>query len=107
VEDTPDGERVVMARIPRKAEVRNLERDPRIVLSLHGTTRNAPGCSGTWSRTATITEGGAGELLTQLATVRGGPDAEFPLVPPPARVDRAHRGGPDRRLRAVGAELTS
>jgi PPOX class probable F420-dependent enzyme len=90
IEDTADGERIVMAHIPRNAKIRNLERDPRIVLSMEGTSRNAIGMQEylVVHGTATITEGGAGELLKRLAKVYNGPDAEFPLSPdsPPGRV---------------------
>ena len=90
VEGTADGERIVMAHIPRNAKIRNLERDPRIVLSLEGSSRNAIGMQEylVVHGTATITEGGAGELLKRLAKVYNGPDAEFPLAPdsPPGRV---------------------
>ena len=90
VEDSAEGERIVMAHIPRNAKIRNLERDPRIVLSLQGSSRNAIGMQEylVVHGTATITEGGAGELLNRLAKVYGGPDVEFPLAPdaPPGRV---------------------
>jgi PPOX class probable F420-dependent enzyme len=90
IEDTAEGERIVMAHIPRNAKVRNLERDPRIVLSLQAEERNAIGMQNylVVHGTATITEGGAGTLLKRLAKVYGGPDAEFPLAPdaPPGRV---------------------
>ncbi|MGI5132621.1 TIGR03618 family F420-dependent PPOX class oxidoreductase [Pseudonocardia sp. CA-107938] len=90
VEDTPDGERIVMAHIPRNAKIRNLERDPRVVLSLQGEGRNAIGMQEylVVYGTATITDGGAGALLQRLVKVYGGPDAQFPLAPdaPPGRV---------------------
>jgi len=103
IEDTADGERIVMGHVPRNAKVRNLERDPRIVLSLEATGRNAIGMQEylVVHGTATITAGGAGELLQRLATVYNGPDAEFPLGPdsPPGwvvhiAVDRIGGFGP-------------
>ncbi|HMJ79125.1 MAG TPA: PPOX class F420-dependent oxidoreductase [Iamia sp.] len=85
---------VVMAHIPRNAKVRNLQRDPRIVLSLEADGRNAIGMQHhlVIHGTATVTEGGAPELLQQLVKVYGGIDATFPLPadPPPGYVVRIH-----------------
>ena len=98
-----DGDEVVMAHIPRNAKVRNLQRDPRIVLSLEADGRNAIGMQHhlVIHGTATVTEGGAPELLQQLVKVYGGIDATFPLPddPPPGfvvriQVDRITGFGP-------------
>lgn len=94
---------IVMAHIPRNAKVRNLERDPRIVLSFQADARNPIGMQEylVVHGTATVTPGGAAELLQRLATVYGGPDARFPVPPnaPPGwlvriAVDRIGGFGP-------------
>jgi PPOX class probable F420-dependent enzyme len=88
--DDPDV--VVMAHIPRNAKVRNLQRDPRIGLSLQADARNEIGMQHhlTLRGTAEVREGGAPELLQQLAEVYGGPGMVFPLPenPPPGYVVR-------------------
>ncbi|HWF51513.1 MAG TPA: PPOX class F420-dependent oxidoreductase [Solirubrobacteraceae bacterium] len=75
-----DGEDIVSAHMARNLKVRNVERDPRVVLSF-----TAPGTPGIFLNpyaalraTATITEGGAWDLLNRLAKVYMAPDAEFP-----------------------------
>ncbi len=89
-----DGDEVVMAHVPRNAKVRNLGRDPRVVLSMEADGRNDIGMQHhlVIHGTATVTEGGAPELLQQLVKVYGGPDATFPLPPdpPPGYVVRIH-----------------
>jgi PPOX class probable F420-dependent enzyme len=98
-----DGDEIVMAHIPEHRKVRNLRRDPRIVLSLDSDERNAVGMQHNLiiHGTAIVTEGGAPELLRALAKVYVGPDAEFPLPPDPPpgyvvriRVDRIGGVGP-------------
>ncbi|MDN5858391.1 MAG: PPOX class F420-dependent oxidoreductase [Pseudonocardia sp.] len=76
-----DGDELVMAHVPRNAKVRNLERDPRIVLSFAGPARNAIGMQDylVVHGMATVVAGGAADLLRRLAKVYNGPDAEFPL----------------------------
>ena len=85
-----DGDEVLMAHIPRNAKVRNLQRDPRVVLSLQSEDRNEIGMQHhlVLHGRATVTEGGAGDLLRRLAKVYAGPDAQFPLPPnaPPGYV---------------------
>jgi PPOX class probable F420-dependent enzyme len=87
-----DGDEIVMAHIPEHRKVRNLRRDPRVVLSLESEERNAIGMQHNLivHGTARVTEGGAPELLRRLAKVYVGPDAEFPLPhdPPPGFVVR-------------------
>jgi PPOX class probable F420-dependent enzyme len=80
-----EGGEIVMAHVPRNAKVRNLQRDPRVVLSLQAVERNAIGMQHylVVHGRATVTEGGAAELLRRLARVYAGPDAEFPLPPEP------------------------
>ncbi len=74
--------RVVMAHVPRNVKVRNLQRDPRVVVSLQSEERNAIGMQHylVLHGRATITEGGAAALLRRLVKVYGGPGVEFPLA---------------------------
>lgn len=97
------GDEIVMAHIPNNRKVRNLRRDPRVVLSLEAGERNEIGMQHNLviHGTATVTEGGAAELLKRLAKVYVGPDAVFPLPPtaPPGfvvriQVDRIGGVGP-------------
>jgi PPOX class probable F420-dependent enzyme len=76
-----DGDEIVMAHLPEHRKVRNLRRDPRVVLSLDAEERNVAGMQHNLVvyGTATVTDGGAPELLQRLVKVYGGPDAEFPL----------------------------
>jgi PPOX class probable F420-dependent enzyme len=80
-----DGDEIVMAHLPEHRKVRNLRRDPRIALSLDSEERNAMGMQHNLviHGTATVTEGGAPELLQRLVKVYAGPEAEFPLPPDP------------------------
>lgn len=98
-----DGDEIVMAHIPNNRKVRNLRRDPRIVFSLDSPDRNELGMQHNLvvHGTATVTEGGAPELLQRLAKIYVGPEAVFPLPPnaPPGfvvriRVDRIGGLGP-------------
>ena len=98
-----DGDEVLMAHIPRNAKVRNLQRDPRVVLSLQAEDRNEIGMQHYLlvHGTARVTEGGAAALLQRLAEVYGGPGTIFPLPPDPPpgfvvriRVDRIGGFGP-------------
>ncbi|NMN97280.1 TIGR03618 family F420-dependent PPOX class oxidoreductase [Antrihabitans stalactiti] len=78
-----DGDDIVMAHIPRNAKVRNLQRDPRIVLSIQADGKNPIGMQEylVVHGTATVTEGGAADVLNRLVKVYASPDAEFPLPP--------------------------
>lgn len=80
-----DGDEIVMGHIPQNAKVRNLRRDPRIVLSLQSDDRNEIGMQHylVIHGTAAVTEGGAPELLQRLAEVYGGAGTVFPLPPDP------------------------
>jgi PPOX class probable F420-dependent enzyme len=82
-----DGEEIVTAHLFRSLKVRNLERDPRVSLSLEGTKVGARGLKEylVVRGTARIEEGGAAELLQRLAHVYLGPDVRFPpMDDPPA-----------------------
>lgn len=75
-----DGEEIVSGHMARTLKVRNVERDPRVILSF-----TAPAEPGVFLHpyavlraTATATPGGAWDLLDRLAKVYMGPDEEFP-----------------------------
>ena len=87
-----EGDEIVLATIPDQRKLRNLRRDPRVVLSVPSTTRNAWGLLEylVLYGTARITEGGAAEMLQRLAYTYIGPDVVFPGIPdpPPGYVTR-------------------
>ena len=80
-----DGDELVGAHLHRQQKLRNIERDPRVTL-----TFEAPGANAVGMRhylvvhgTARIEEGGAPELLRELAQVYVGPGTDFPPLPDP------------------------
>ena len=80
-----EGEDIVLATMPDQRKLRNLRRDPRIVLSIPSTTRNEWGLLEylVVYGTARVTEGGAAEMLQRLAYTYLGPDVVFPNMPDP------------------------
>lgn len=80
-----DGDDLVVAHMGSGAKVRNIRRDPRVVLSFDSDERNPVGMAHTLivHAEATLTEGGAPALLQELALVYVGPDAVFPPFPNP------------------------
>jgi PPOX class probable F420-dependent enzyme len=80
-----DGDDVVFATLPDQRKLRNLRRDPRIVLSIPSTNTNAWGLLEylVVYGTARVTEGGGPEVLQRLAHTYIGPDAVFPAMPDP------------------------
>lgn len=101
LEGTGDDTAIVMAHLGEHRKVRNLRRDPRVAFSLAAADANAIGMQHNLVLygTATVTEGGAPELLRRLGRVYTG--REFPLPPdPPAgfvvrvRIDRIGGTGP-------------
>lgn len=75
-----DGDEIVSGHMMRQLKHRNIERDPRVVLSFV-----APRVPGTFLNayavlraTAVITPGGAWDLLNRLAKTYLGPGTEFP-----------------------------
>jgi PPOX class probable F420-dependent enzyme len=75
-----DGDEIVSGHMMRRRKVRNVERDPRVVLSLEG-----PGLNDRGLREylvvhghARVQEGGAAALLQDLAHVYLGPEVVFP-----------------------------
>ena len=98
-----DGDEVVAAHLPRNQKVRNIERDPRVAISLEASTKSAMGLTeyAVLYGKAHIQEGGAPELLQKLAYIYIGPGVKFPPMdnPPPGyvtriRVDRIDGVGP-------------
>lgn len=83
-----DGDELVTAHLdPGQRKLGNVRRDPRVVLSFEGTHVRPPGLREylVVHGRARIEEGGAPELLQQLAHVHLGPEVHFPPMddPPP------------------------
>jgi PPOX class probable F420-dependent enzyme len=87
-----DGDEVVAAHLGAFQKVRNIQRDPRVVLSIETSIANRMGLVEylVLHGTARITEGGAPELLQRLAEIYLGPGVKFPPMdePPPGYVTR-------------------
>jgi PPOX class probable F420-dependent enzyme len=80
-----EGDEIVCAHLPRHRKVRNLERDPRVALTIEAEGSNEIGLRHylvVYGR-ATVTEGGAAELLQRLAETYLGPGVKFPPMPDP------------------------
>ena len=80
-----EGEELVAGHLVRQQKIRNLERDPRVVVSFEGTRIHPPGLKEylVVHGRARVTEGGAPELLQRLAHVYLGPGVDFPPMPDP------------------------
>ena len=87
-----DGDEIVSGHLHPQQKLRNVERDPRVALSLEGTVVQPPGLKQYLivHGRARIEQGGAAELLQRLAHVYLGPDVRFPPMddPPPGFVLR-------------------
>jgi PPOX class probable F420-dependent enzyme len=79
-----DGDEIVIGKLHRDQKLANLARDPRVALSIEA--------EGDWhgmqhylvvEGTARVTEGGAPQLLHDLAQRYIGPGTEFPPMPDP------------------------
>jgi PPOX class probable F420-dependent enzyme len=85
-----DGDEIVAAHLPEHRKIRNMRRDSRVALSVEAGTRNELGLAEylVVHGHARVTEGGAAELLQQLARVYLGPDVKFPPMddPPPGYI---------------------
>jgi PPOX class probable F420-dependent enzyme len=79
-----DGE-LVVGSIGMRQKLRNVQRDPRVVVSFEGGVSNEIGLRHylVVHGTGRITEGGAPELLQRLAHGYLGPDVRFPPMPDP------------------------
>jgi PPOX class probable F420-dependent enzyme len=83
-----DGDDLLTAHLnPEQRKLANIRRDPRVTVSFEGSTIRPPGLCEylVVHGKATIEEGGAPELLQELARVYLGPDVRFPPMddPPP------------------------
>lgn len=87
-----DEDEVVFATLGDQRKLQNLRRDPRVAISIAGTKVHPPGLKEylVVYGTARVTEGGAAELLQELAYTYLGPDVTFPAMddPPPGFVTR-------------------
>ena len=94
-----DGE-VVIATIPDQKKLRNMRRDPRVTVSWETEETNEWGLREylVIKGRARVTEGGAAELLQELAYTYLGPGVKFPPMPDPppgyvTRISVDHIGG--------------
>lgn len=80
-----DGDEIVFATLPEQRKLQNLRRDPRVAITVPSTTKNEWGLLEylVVYGTARVTEGGAPEMLQELAHTYLGPDVVFPAVPDP------------------------
>jgi PPOX class probable F420-dependent enzyme len=87
-----DGDEIVAGHLPRNRKVQNIQRDPRVAISLEADTKSAMALTEyvVLYGKARIQEGGAPELLQKLAHVYIGPGVKFPPMdnPPPGYVTR-------------------
>ena len=81
-----DGDEIVSGHLfGTQQKLRNVRRDPRVSLSIEGTEIQPPGLLQylVVHGRARLTEGGAPELLQELAYRYLGPDVKFPPMPDP------------------------
>lgn len=80
-----EGDDIVSAHLLEQQKLRNIRRDPRVSLSVETPGANAIGLREylVVHGRATIEEGGAPELLQELAHTYLGPDVVFPPMPDP------------------------
>jgi PPOX class probable F420-dependent enzyme len=80
-----EGDEIVSGHLGTWQKVRNIERDPRVALSIEAKGANELGLQEylVVHGRARIQEGGAPELLQKLARTYIGPDAIFPPMPDP------------------------
>jgi PPOX class probable F420-dependent enzyme len=80
-----EGDEIVSGHLGRWQKVRNIERDPRVALSIEAKGTNELGMQEylVVHGHARIEEGGAPELLQRLARTYIGPDVDFPPMPDP------------------------
>ena len=82
-----DGDEIVFATLFDQPKLRNLRRDPRVTLSFETANKNPYGLTEylVVHGRARVTEGGAPELLQELAYTYIGPGVVFPEMPDPPR----------------------
>lgn len=85
-----EGDDIVIGHLMGGRKVRNIARDPRVVLTMEAEGANPVGMANhlVVRGTARLVEGGAPELLQRLAEVYVGPGVRFPPFddPPPGHV---------------------
>ena len=94
-----EGDEIVSGHLPLHRKLRNVQRDPRVSLSIEVGGHNEMGLANylVVEGTARITEGAAADLLQRLATVYIGPDVKFPPFDDPPRLRPADRAAPRPR----------
>jgi PPOX class probable F420-dependent enzyme len=102
-----DGEELVFGTLFDQRKLQNIRRDPRVVVSIEGTNVHPPGLKEyiVIEGRARVVEGGAPELLQDLAHTYLGADTRFPPMPdpPPGFVTRVAV----ERVRGVGPWVES
>ena len=92
LQSTPDGDELVSAHLAEYQKTRNIRRDPRVALTI--VSKDHPGQQTPYlsvTGTARIVEGGAPELLTELAEAMLGSSEHFPPPnSPPGLLTRIH-----------------
>lgn len=87
-----EDDEIVMASLGPRRKLANIERDPRVAISIEADGHNDMGLRNylVIQGQARITEGGGPELLQRLAHTYLGPGVKFPPMddPPPGRVVR-------------------
>jgi PPOX class probable F420-dependent enzyme len=80
-----EGDEIVSAHLREQQKLRNIRRDPRVVLSIETQGTNRMGLREylVVHGRAAIEEGRAPELLQELARTYLGPDVDFPSMPDP------------------------
>ncbi|WP_280248459.1 PPOX class F420-dependent oxidoreductase [Nocardia abscessus] len=101
LQSTPEGDELVTAHLGVYQKIRNVRRDPRVAVTILSQERGEvmrPYLSVTG--TARVVEGGAPELLRELAKTLTGPNVQFPPADAPAgyltriRIDKIGGIGP-------------
>ncbi len=80
-----DGDNIVLATLHDQKKLKNMRREPRVTVSFETQNDQRLGPSGipVVKGRATVTEGGAPELLQELAHIYLGPGVKFPPMPDP------------------------
>ena len=80
-----DGDEVVFATLSDQRKLRNVRRDPRVTISIETPRMNEIGLREylVIYGSGRVTEGGAPQLLQELAHTYLGPDVKFPPMPDP------------------------
>ena len=80
-----EGDEIVIGKLVRDQKLANISREPRVSLSIEARTGDQYGMKNylVIEGTARVTEGGAPQLLQQLAQRYIGPDTKFPPMPDP------------------------